>query len=60
MNGYRVAEFKRLIALPDSEQFTILALAFDAGFNSKATFNAAFRKAAGTTPSAYKKALNLV
>jgi AraC-like DNA-binding protein len=60
VNEYRVAEFKRLLARPDSANFTILALAFDAGFNSKATFNAAFRKASGITPSEYRKSVNLV
>jgi AraC-like DNA-binding protein len=32
----------------------VLALALDAGFASKASFNRAFRAATGTTPSAYR------
>jgi AraC-like DNA-binding protein len=31
-------------------QVLVLDLAFEAGFQSKSTFNTAFRKATGTTP----------
>lgn len=34
---------------------SILALALESGFNSKAAFNAAFKRYAGTTPSAYRR-----
>jgi len=56
VNAWRVDEFKRRVALPESDSLTILAIAFDAGFNSKGTFNAAFLKGAGMTPSAWRKA----
>ena len=49
--------FKRLAALPQSRNLTLLALSLDAGFNSKPTFNAAFKKATGQTPSHYMKAI---
>lgn len=38
---------------------TLLAIALDAGFSSKATFNGAFKKHTGKTPSQYIKTLNL-
>lgn len=55
VNNYRVEEFKKLALKKESKHFTILALAFDAGFKSKATFNAAFKKFAGETPSQFLK-----
>ena len=55
VNSHRVTEFKRLAALPEKENFTLLALAYEAGFNSKTTFNTAFKKLTGTTPAQFKK-----
>lgn len=54
INEYRVLAVKDKIAQKESDRYTILALAFDCGFNSKTTFNAAFKKIAGMTPSQYK------
>ncbi|MFT5762362.1 MAG: AraC-like DNA-binding protein, partial [Polaribacter sp.] len=53
INAFRVAEFKRLIAIPANQQYTLLALAYDCGFNSKSSFNRSFKKHAGLTPSQY-------
>lgn len=53
VNGYRVAEVQARLAEPDAEHLTLLAVATECGFNSKSTFNRAFRKATGTTPSAW-------
>jgi AraC-like DNA-binding protein len=53
VNGYRVEEFKRLIAIPKNQHLTLLSLAFDCGFNSKSSFNRYFKKATGVTPSQY-------
>ncbi|MDP3179688.1 MAG: helix-turn-helix domain-containing protein, partial [Spirochaetaceae bacterium] len=57
VNGYRVKEVQRLMAEPGSDRYKILALALDAGFASKNTFNAAFKKFAASTPSQYWKSL---
>lgn len=54
INEYRVLAVKNKIAQKDNDRYTILALAFDCGFNSKTTFNTAFKKIAGVTPSQYK------
>jgi len=35
---------------------TVLNVAHDVGFNSRSTFNAAFKKHAGATPSQYREA----
>lgn len=53
VNTLRVAEFMKLAADPKNRRFTILALAFDCGFNSKSSFIRYFKKATGHAPSAY-------
>lgn len=55
INAYRVEEVKRRLKDPEFINFTIQGIAIDSGFNSKATFNSAFNKFVGMTPSAYKK-----
>jgi AraC-like DNA-binding protein len=55
VNAMRVEEFKRLAALPESQQFTLLSLAYDCGFNSKSSFNRAFKKATNYSPSEFLK-----
>ncbi len=55
VNGYRVEEAKQLLLNEKYSHFTTLAIAQEAGFNSKATFNAVFKKTAGCTPSEYVK-----
>jgi len=53
VNTYRLEEFKRLVAIPKNQQFTLLSLAYDCGFSSKSSFNRYFKKATGQTPSEY-------
>jgi len=55
VNGYRVQTFQELVLDSEKQTFTLLALAHEAGFNSKSTFNAIFKKVTGTTPSAYAR-----
>ncbi len=57
LNRYRLAEFERLSRDPALRQRPVLDLAFDAGFNSKASFYRIFRETHGITPTAYRKAL---
>ncbi|MGB5190286.1 helix-turn-helix domain-containing protein [Robiginitalea sp.] len=49
INNLRIEEFIRLYR-ENHEKYTLLALAYDSGFNSKATFNRAFKKSKGTSP----------
>jgi AraC-like DNA-binding protein len=51
INARRVAEACR--RLQQSQESNLLDLALDVGFNSKSSFNRAFRKFAGVTPSEY-------
>jgi AraC-like DNA-binding protein len=53
VNHYRVEEFKKLCRKPESMKLTIIALAYDSGFNSKATFNRVFKNMTGKTPGEY-------
>ena len=50
VNEFRVKEFQERICLPENKNITLLGIAFDSGFNSKATFNRAFRKMTGQSP----------
>jgi adenylate cyclase len=60
INSYRIDEMKRLIEIPANSNFTLVALSYDAGFNSKSTFNAAFQKLKGQSPKAYFKNLGIL
>ena len=55
INGYRVEDVKAKLVDPDYSHFSLLGIAYDAGFNSKSAFNRIFKKATGQTPSEYKK-----
>lgn len=55
INAFRVKDAARRLAASEADQETILAIAFDAGFSSKSTFNAAFKRELGVTPSAYRQ-----
>lgn len=57
INDYRVAEARQRIRRGDNG--TLLQIAFAVGFNNKNSFNTAFKKRTGMTPSAFrKKAMN--
>ena len=59
INNFRIEEFKSLATQPKYRNYTILALAFEVDFKSKATFNVAFKKFTGQTPSQYLKSIQL-
>lgn len=56
VNGFRVREVQERLTDAGARQFTILGVAFDAGFNSKTSFNTIFKKHTGMTPSQYRDA----
>lgn len=53
VNGFRVEEVIRKLGDPKEQHKTVLALAMEAGFNSKSTFNQVFRQHTGKSPSQY-------
>ncbi|MGB5691432.1 MAG: AraC family transcriptional regulator [Flavobacteriaceae bacterium] len=56
INEYRVEEMKKGLKDPNNDHLKILSLAFDAGFNSKSSFNRVFKSYTGQTPKEYKSA----
>lgn len=55
VNQYRVKECINRLKDKSSSGKTILRIAFECGFNTKATFNAAFKKFTGVTPKQFRK-----
>lgn len=55
VNTYRVEEVKKKMEDPKNKQYKILSLAYDAGFNSKASFNRIFKQHTHFTPSQFMK-----
>ncbi len=55
INERRVAEACRRLDDPAHSHLTVLAVAMDAGFRSKSTFNAIFKKTLGLTPTQYRE-----
>ncbi len=55
INHYRLRTFKRKALLNANQHLTLLALAYESGFNSKTVFNTFFKKTEGTTPRNWLK-----
>ena len=55
VNTFRVKEFKERVLLDENKGLTIMAGAYDSGFNSKTVFNTFFKKIESMTPNAYLK-----
>jgi len=54
VNSYRVEEVKKRLASPYDRDRSILDIAFEAGFNTKTSFNRVFKKFTRMTPSQYR------
>jgi len=55
VNNYRLNYFKKIAINPRFNHLTLLALAYDSGFNSKTVFNSFFKAKEGVTPSVWLK-----
>ena len=53
INNYRVEAVKNCLANGEHKKSTLLGIAYDCGFNSKATFNRSFKKNTGKTPKEF-------
>ncbi len=57
VNTFRLEAFKKMVKDGKNKDFTLLALAYDCGFNSKSSFNRYFKKSTGQTPSNFVKSI---
>lgn len=57
VNAYRCEEVKRILQKSD-QKTTILEAMYQAGFNSKSSFNKEFKKLTGQTPGEFKRSLS--
>ena len=57
VNNYRIAYAMDLLKDASQNKVTVLEILYAAGFNSKSSFNTAFKKHTGQTPTAYRKSL---
>ncbi|MGC6432541.1 MAG: helix-turn-helix domain-containing protein [Jejuia sp.] len=57
INMYRVDAFKSMIKENKHQQLSLLGIAQECGFNSKATFNRVFKKLTDASPSEYLKTI---
>ncbi|NRB53928.1 MAG: helix-turn-helix transcriptional regulator [Saprospiraceae bacterium] len=55
INRYRVEAVKAMITNEEFDNYSLLAMGLEAGFSSKTTFYAAFKKMTGMTPNLYRK-----
>lgn len=57
INSYRVEMFKSKLQDDSIQHLSLLGIALECGFNSKATFNRVFKKLTNQSPSQYQKSL---
>lgn len=57
VNEYRVEYAKKLLTMKEYNNWSILAIAYECGFNSKTAFNIFFKKHTQLTPSEFKRSL---
>lgn len=57
VNTYRIENAMSILKDATKNKVTILEILYDVGFNSKSSFNTAFKKHTGDTPTSYRKTL---
>ena len=55
VNQYRIEKAMRILKDATKSKLTIQEIFYDVGFNSKSSFNTAFKKHSGFTPTQYRK-----
>lgn len=55
INYHRIQDAKKMLSDIENQKFTISSIAFDTGFSSISSFNSAFKKFEGITPSSLRK-----
>jgi len=59
VNEYRIEKAMELLTSPDRKDYTVLEILYEVGFNSKSSFNTAFKKHTSLTPTEYRKKYSL-
>lgn len=57
INQHRVEAAKELLINPNFKHYSIIAIGYEGGFNSKSTFYTAFKKFTNTTPGEFRKTM---
>lgn len=57
VNTYRIENAMEILKDSSKSKVTILEILYEVGFNSKSSFNTAFKKQTGNTPTSYRKTL---
>lgn len=60
INSYRIEAFLQQVQLESNRQYTFMSIAYDCGFNSKASFNRNFKKHTGQTPTEYLRESDII
>jgi AraC-like DNA-binding protein len=55
INSYRIQEAQQILRESRDDKLTVLEVMFQVGFNSKSSFNTAFKKETGQTPTEFRK-----
>ena len=55
VNSFRIEECLKKLKAPSQKKINILEIAYEAGFNSKNTFNSAFKEITGMTPTEFRR-----
>jgi len=58
INTYRIQEVQQILKESVDDKMTVLEAMYEAGFNSKSSFNTAFKKETGQTPSEFRKKIS--
>lgn len=54
VNEYRINKAKEILIDPNKKDFTVLEILYEVGFNSKSSFNTAFKKYTNQTPTQFR------
>ena len=55
INSYRIQEVQQILTSSKDDKITVLEAMYHSGFNSKSSFNTAFKKETGLTPTEFRK-----
>ena len=58
VNEYRIEKAMAILRDPQKSKLTILEILYEVGFNSKSSFNTAFKKHTNLTPTAYRNVIH--